>query len=168
MQSSFKLLTILIVLFAISISPSPAFGQYIFLERSINCNPSQFYLESEIFSKSDKDSLLHDILQNMDRKRIKHLKGDIFIQIYIDTLGKPCCLSVLNKLNTPSYKLNIEEAINTYTKWSPPFREGKNVRVSAFIKLTFTKKEVYLKRLGSKYNSPWLELESCSARKESY
>lgn len=130
------------------------------------CVTDHFAVESTIIAVSDKDSLLKSIVSNIDQQMLSELKGDMYIQVIVDTLGHPCCMSIQNNLNSSVGRLNIDQIINNKTKWSVPFEDGEKTKVAAIILLSFSKKSISLKRMGYNGNTGWKTLETCSISKK--
>ncbi len=144
-------------------------GQNIFPVKFAGCTTDRFQLESKIIAPADKDSLLYSIVSSLDKDIVDELRGELYIQVIIDTTGSPCCLSIENKSNSSIGRLHIDEVINNNTKWSKPdvYEDaGNRLKVAAVITLKFDKKKIYFKRLGYNGKTGWKELESCSMNKE--
>ena len=138
--------------------------QNIFPAKFQGCVTDRFELESKIYAASDKDSLLLTIVSNLEKDIANELRGEVRIQVIIDTSGNPCCLSAENNLNSSLGRLHLDEIINTKTKWSKPVRtfDAEMIKVSATILLRFDKKRITFKRLGFNGKTHnWQELESC-------
>jgi hypothetical protein len=157
-----RLLFILFFLIATLILKS----QNIFPVKFTGCVTDKFLLEDKIRTTTNKDSLLRSIVSNLDPNILAELRGKMYIQIIIDSLGTPCCMSVQNDLNSSIGRLNIDQIINNKTKWSPPVQDGEKIKVAAIILLAFSKKEISFKRLGFNGKTGWKDLETCFIAKK--
>lgn len=127
-------------------------GQNLFPEKFDNCNTEMFFLEGrEIHAKKNNEILLSEIINEIDKKTLKKLRGEILIQVKIDTLGIPCCISLKKNFSTIIETEYFKQIIDNHTTWTPPVRENKKTSVCAILKLTFLKKKTMIKRLG--YNT---------------
>jgi hypothetical protein len=149
-----------ILIFSLLVVTSFANSQNMFPVKFTGCVTDRFRVEGEILTAVNKDSLLHSIIYNLDQEIVRELKGEIYVQIIVDTFGIPCCLSIKNNLNSTIGRLHIDEVINTKTKWPPPITEEK-IKVAAVILLKFNKKKISLTRLGYNGKTGWKELETC-------
>jgi hypothetical protein len=114
-----------------------------------NCDASAFFLEGkEIFAQKDISVLLTEILSNIDPSKLKELNGEIKIQIFIDTLGNACCISMQNDLNRAGKKIDFTKIINNSTKWTPPIREGKTTSICTIVRLEFSDDKIIIQRQG--------------------
>ena len=143
-----------------------------FEEKIGPCKTDTFVLESDsIFTKYPIQKLLKDLCVNVDSVTFKNLRGEIFIQVIVDTIGKPCVLSIRNKLNVKTQETNFVRTINEKTFWGIPSylsprtnnfeHKGQRGKVAAIIFLFFTKETTVIDRLGYSFEKrDWNELES--------
>jgi hypothetical protein len=139
---------------------SSSFGQYMFPDKIKGCNMNQFFLENDSIStnyKSTQDLIL-DIYNNLNPKYKDNLRGVLTLQLYIDTNGKVCLLSVNNESNVKTSKLDISDAVNNLDNWTVPMRKNKPTEVCAILKLTFNKKTIKAERLGFNYRTKYKTL----------
>ena len=137
------LLAFLVFLSSISL------GQNMFETKLDDCNASKFFLEGkEIFAQKDMSVLLTEITSRIDSASLTKLRGQLKIQIYVDTLGNACCLSMQNELNRFGEKIDFKKIINNYTKWTPPIREGKLTSICTIIRLEFADDNIIIERQG--------------------
>jgi hypothetical protein len=126
-----------------------------------DCDPSKFFLEGEeLYVQYDDEKLLHDLIDEIDQKTLNKVKGEIYFQVFIDTLGNHCCVSIKNELNTQGKKLPFKEYMNKNTRWDIPFIEGEKSSVSAMVKLSFEIDKIVLSRLGFNGKTGWIELSN--------
>ena len=141
-------------------------GQNLFPEKFSDCNSEMFFLEGkEILAEKNDRELLSEIVNNMDNEILKKIKGEIFIQVKIDTVGKPCCISLKKNFNIRTDTELFKQIIDNYTTWAPPVRENKATSVCAILKLTFLKKKIKLQRLGYNTKVGIVELSSYVIKK---
>lgn len=151
-----KFLIILTVIFA---SPYIASSQFIYPIQFDDCETPVFFLEgTEIYAQYDDDQLLDDIISGIDEDVLEKIMGAIYIQVFIDSLGNHCCMSIKNELKGKGKKVDFKKIVDNNTKWSPPTREGENANVSAMIKIVFDADRIYLMRLGFNGKVGWSEL----------
>jgi len=147
---------VLLILVSISFF---GFGQNIFPIKYDDCNTSQFFLEGkEINAKYDNGKLLNDLIKTIDEKALRKIKGSLYFQVVVDTLGNHCCVSIKNELNSKGKKIDFKKIIDNETDWGVPIRDGKKTTVSAMIKIEFEKDKIIIKRLGFNGKTGWIEL----------
>jgi hypothetical protein len=133
----------------------PMFGQALFTERQVNCETNTFIVENDSIRAEyqPNEAMLADFLKKIDTRYVRKLRGEVYIQILIDSLGHPCCISLLNETNITTKRLGIVNAVNSMTGWKAPqnminIGAIKNVNVCAIIKLIFTEDRMVAMRLG--------------------
>ncbi len=149
-----KLVIIILVILNVGL-----YGQNLFPETFTDCDSKEFFLEGkEIYTENLNTDLISEIVNNINDKTLNKIKGEILIQIYIDTKGKPCCVSIKNDLNAKGKTIDFKRISNIQTKWTAPNRQGKNKSVSTITKLTFNRDRVILQRLGFNMKEGLIEL----------
>ncbi len=129
-------------------------AQNLFTEQFSDCESEFFYLEGkDIISENLNEDLIADVINSIDPKTVKKIKGTIKIQVFIDSIGTPCCLSMKNDLNSKGKSVNFKEIINTKTKWSPPVKDGESTCVSLILRISFQRNRIILQRMGYNSNS---------------
>ena len=147
-----------IILLFISISYL-SIGQNIYPIVYNDCITSQFFLEGkEINAAYDDKMLIDDIIKSIEVKTLNKIKGTIYFQVVIDTLGNHCCVSIKDELNSKGKKIDFKSIIDNHTKWSIPIRKEKKTTVAAMIRLEFEKEKIILKRMGYNGKIGWIEL----------
>lgn len=136
--------------------------RYMFGERFNKCMPDTFLVEEKKLALSDRYSVLQHIIESVPQDSLKKLTGRVSLQVLIDTVGKPCLLSLKSELNMPYTNLHFDEAINNKTKWSLLAANGKRKEaVSVILVFTFTETQVKYQHLSFSSQSALLtELES--------
>ena len=149
-----------LVLFCCTIlGTTSLFSQNIYPEKYDDCNSGLFLLEGKkILIDIDNEQLLSNILEQLDPKILNKLMGDLYFQVYVDSLGNHCCLSLKNELNKKGQNVNFKKIVDENTVWSIPTRENNIAAVSAMVKIQFTKETIFLSRLGFNGKVGWLEL----------
>lgn len=132
---------LLIFFFSISI-----YSQSLYSEKFENCNLSRFGLDGGETKAQPPKNILQEIVNNLDKKSLTDIKGTIEIQILIDETGKPCLLSAENKTNVTSSNLNLKNAINNTSNWTPAFTGNKKENSSVSIILEFENGKIGAKR----------------------
>lgn len=141
-------------------------AQHIYPTHYEGCNTSQFALEGKhIYAEKHARTLLHEILQGIDQTTLKKAKGEIMIQIIVDTLGTPCVLSIKNSLKGKIKKIDFKQIVDTQTKWTCPMNEGKKETVCVLLKLTFIKDKIIIQRIGFNSKVGHIELDKFVLRK---
>lgn len=129
------------------------------------CNVHQFALEGkEIYAEKSARLLLKEIIKDIDKDVLRKSKGEIILQVLVDTIGKPCLLSAKNNLKGKIKKVNFQEIIKN-TKWECPYDDDVKVTACVIIKLVFTKNKIVLQRLGYNSKVGWVELDRFALNK---
>jgi hypothetical protein len=133
------LFLILLHLFSQSI-----YAQYLFEKKYEGCNTSSFALESDsATAKVSDNEIMRIIATSIDSKSIRKISGYLLLQILVNEDGSSCLLSLENKTNVKTKKLNLKEAIDDQLKWSPIDK-----KVSAIVSVKFINQSIGIKRLG--------------------
>ena len=126
-----------------------SFGQNMFETKLDKCDANAFFLEGkEIFTQKDIAELFTEILSNIDSSKLKEVRGEIKMQVLVDTLGNACCLSMESDLNRIGKKIDFANIINNSTKWTPPIREGEITSICTIIRLEFAEDKIIIQRQG--------------------
>lgn len=148
----------LLLLLLISISYF-GFGQNIYPIKYDDCNTSQFSLEGkEISAEYDNELLLNDLTKTIDEKVLRKIKGSVYFQLVVDSMGNHCCVSMKNELNSKGEKIDFKKIIDNETTWGIPIRNGKKTIISVMIKIEFEKDRIIIKRLGFNTKTGLIEL----------
>jgi hypothetical protein len=138
--------SITIILFLIV---SVAHGQNMFETKNTNCNATAFFLEGkEISAAKDLSALLTEILSPIEASKVEELRGIIKLQIFVDSLGNACCVSMQNEMNKAAKKIDFANIISQNTRWTTPIREGKSASICTIIILEFTNDKIIIQRQG--------------------
>jgi hypothetical protein len=98
----------LYLLVLLTVLPVLIFSQNVFKKKVGICNTSMFHLETDsVFANADCHKLLDDICNNLSPKHYKKLKGEIFMQVLIDTAGVPCVFSIEDNLNYSAEEVGL-------------------------------------------------------------
>ena len=131
--------TLLVLLFT-----TASFSQNLFDEKFKGCNTDHFAMESDsAVLNTNKKDLISTILKSLKEKDQKKLSGKLTIQVIVDLNGNSCLISVENKTNINSKKLNLKSNIDALLKWAKP--EEKSC---AIVELTFYKDRIVINRFG--------------------
>lgn len=123
-------------------------SQNVFPEK-FDCNVDVFGLDwGEQKAEVDIKNFLDYLMESINQKHLVKLDGVINIQIIVDTLGNPCCKSILNNSNIRTNKLKLVQIINSMPNWSPAIQEGKKVNSSIQMALIFKDSKLTLQRLN--------------------
>ncbi|MGD1845234.1 MAG: hypothetical protein ACFB10_07565 [Salibacteraceae bacterium] len=131
-----------------------AMAQNIFPEQYEGCNTDQFALESEeLTANIDHQELLRIVQEGFEDKVKGKVSGVLSLQIIVNTKGESCLISVENKTNVKTKKLNLKSNIDSNLKWAKPKK-----KVAAIVVISFGPKGVTLKRMGMNGKLGWHEL----------
>ncbi len=83
----------------------------------------------------------------------KDFNGTIHLQILIDTTGKACCMRVSNNTSTIS-SVEIKDAVNRMTGWSPAKQNNYLVYFAAMLHVTFDKSKLSVTYANEKQPGP--------------
>ena len=128
-----KIFLTLIGLFLIS----SIFGQHLYPEKFEGCNTSRFCLDCGDTKAKPPSEFGNEFLSNLNEKYLKKINGTIEVQIFVDTIGKPCLLSSKNASNIKSKKLNLQNGINYTSNWKPAISDGKPTQSSVSLVIIF-------------------------------
>ena len=132
------------LLFSIVILQSSCLAQNIYPEKFSDCNTDHFALESDsCTAKIDMKYLAKTILSSFDDKTKSKIKDVLSLQIVVDTDGRSCLLSLENKTNIKTAKLNLKKNIDENLIWN-----NSSNKVSALIILKFNSNSIQFKRIG--------------------
>ena len=87
------------------------------------------------------------LVMNFDKKSLLRIKGDIFVQILVDSVGNARLLSAENHTNVKSKKLGLQKAINAIT-WNPAVGDNSVQSVQQLIR--FQDGMIYVTRMSFK------------------
>ncbi|WP_282053358.1 ligand-binding sensor domain-containing protein [Maribacter luteus] len=113
------------------------YSQNIFIEQYDDCNVGEFCLDCgnpKAKSSSDIDAYFKNVLTGIPKK----LKGDIYVQVIVDSLGNQCVKSIQRDLNQSSHNLEIRRLVNEMKDWSPSIdKNGHATSATVFLKFKF-------------------------------
>lgn len=135
-------LSTLIFIFSITIINA----QNLYQEKFNDCNLSTFCLDCGDTKAEPPLAINNEIIKNLNQSNFSNAKGIISAQILIDENGKPCLLSVQNKTNIPTKKLNLKKAINNTSNWTPAISKGKKRNSSVSLIFLFDKGNLSFER----------------------
>ena len=127
--------TFLIGLFFLTVQT--VFGQHLYPEKYDGCKLSRFCLDCGEPKAELPNDAAESILKGLNQKSLKKINGLLRIQILVDTLGHSCLLSSENGTNVTSKKLDLQNAINSMSKWTPSMKDNKAQSASVSLELVF-------------------------------
>jgi hypothetical protein len=144
---------------------SAAYGQILFPEKQTICEAKTFILENEkiLAGYESDEAMIFDFLKKMDTRNIKKMKGELFVQILVDSLGRSCCLSFENKTDVQTKRLGVVNAIQYMNGWSIIKDSGQPI--SVVLKFIFTKRKFVVVRLGYNAKSKFSTLSSVEVKR---
>ncbi|AEA45230.1 hypothetical protein [Fluviicola taffensis] len=134
---------------------SNSFAQNVFPEQFKGCNTDGFALEHDTTTaKLNSIEFLKLLGDYLGADAMGKLRGKLSLQIIVDLEGNSCLLSIENKTNVKTKKLNLKTWIDQEIKW-----KKLSEKVGAMIVLEFTESGVTLKRLGMGGTRDWHYLD---------
>ena len=113
------------------------YSQNIFIEQYDDCNVGKFCLDCgnpKARSNSDIDAYFKNKLTAIPKK----LKGHIYVQVIVDSLGNQCVKSMQRDVNQNSRNLEIRKLVNEMKDWLPSIdKNGKATSATVFLKFKF-------------------------------
>ena len=128
--------------------PNVLFGQNLYPEKFDNCILNRFGLDIGNPKAEQPTTFLQELVRNLDSNCLKKIKGQIEIQILIDTVGKPCIISANNKTNVKTNKLKLQYAVNNTSFWKPAKNGNKNENSSVSLLISFEEGNITSKRIS--------------------
>ena len=115
-------------------------AQNIFPVKVGNCNTRKFCLDCGDI-KGGADSLAFaQLIKTMNEKGIgRGVKGEIMLQVLIDSIGNGCVLSH-NDINKSAFTTTLIGAMDTFTRYTPAVTKGKPEGMTS-VNFTFTIKK---------------------------
>jgi hypothetical protein len=95
------------------------------------------------------NSSLQEYFGNELKDIFQVFTGSIQLQILVDTVGKPCCLSVSNSPSSSS-SIKIKDAVNKMTGWSPAKQNDHSVNFSVMLQITSSNSKFSVNYLNEK------------------
>lgn len=120
------------------ITTSITHGQNIYPEKVAGCPVKAFCLDC-----GDPKTVFAEDLTAYFNTRIpaethKKIKGQVLLQVLVDSVGHPCVISVGNKTNSRNLAaLRLVELVNAMPAWNPALEKGKPIRVSTSLRFDF-------------------------------
>ena len=119
-------------------------AQNIFPEKFDGCNTDRFAMEKDTVSVKLQNAEIARVFEKaIDSKSRAKIKGNLLLQVIVDTDGNSCLISIKNDTNIPSGKMRLKEVIDAELVWEKP-KEKK----SPMISLNFSGNALYITRLG--------------------
>ena len=128
--------------------PTLLLGQNLYPEKFNTCVFDRFCLDCGNPKAEPPTTFLQELVRNMDSNSLKKVNGLIEIQILIDSVGKPCLISVNNKTNIKTTKLKLQEAVNNTSNWKPAIDGNKGTNTSVSLLISFEKENIKAKRIS--------------------
>ena len=131
-------------------SPTFIYSQHIFEEKQYGCNYDGMSLENSkiTIEFSSYKELYEALTKDVEGKVLMKVKGKIMMQIVIEPNGSSCCVSISNKTNVSSNKLELVRNINSLTGWKS-LSDNPNRRTCILLSFNFGEKDITIERLGS-------------------
>lgn len=107
---------------------------------------SRFCLDCGDPKAMPPDDICTRLLKAFNKKAIKNIEGDIYVQVLIDSEGKAQLVSADNQSNVTSKKLRLQKAINSI-KWSPAVYDDKDNNQSVQLLLAFHNGAIAIRRV---------------------
>ena len=139
MKHFFLTATLLLLFFS-------AKAQYLYPEHYLE-NVSSFCLDCGEPKAMPPENFPQQFMMKVDGNALKRIKGDIYLQILIDSTGHAALLSADNQTNVSSKKLKLEQAINSI-QWTPAGGEDVAKYQSVQLLIQFQDDMMYTRRLS--------------------
>jgi hypothetical protein len=134
MKNILVIITLLIV--------SNLYSQNIFVEKYEDCHIGRFCLDCGNPKAKFKEDINNYFKENVVNIS-KTLKGTIFVQILVDSIGNQCVQSMQRDTNEYTKQLKIREIINSMQKWSPSIdKKGNPTNATVFLNIEFKKGKI--------------------------
>jgi len=113
-------------------------SQNLFSDQFDDCHQAKFSFcldcgETKAQYESDINQYFKKQLIDIPQK----LKGQVFVQIIVDSIGNQCVKSLQSKTNKNIKKLKLKDKINSMTDWKPAISKGKERSSSIVLEFTF-------------------------------
>jgi ligand-binding sensor domain-containing protein len=146
-----------------------SYSQNLFSEKADDCHKSKFSFcldcgETKAQSESNINQYFKKKLTNISSK----LKGQVFVQVIVDSIGNQCVKSLESKTNKRIKKLKLKDKINSMTDWKPAISKGKNRSATVILEFTFSNGQVETKykRFNTKNRSNMKSVGSVEIKKK--
>jgi len=140
-----RILYILILFFS---APTFILGQNLYPEKFNNCVFDRFCLDCGSPKAESPATFMQELVRNMDSNSLKKAKGQIEIQILIDSVGKPCLVSANNRSNIKTNKLKLQEAVNSTSNWKPAIDGSRGTNSSVSLLISFDQENIKATRIS--------------------
>lgn len=120
-------------------------AQHLFPEKFNDCVTDHFKLEKDTATiKKPHSEIAEVILRGLKPELRDKLKGDMYLQVIVDTEGRSCLLSVKNETKVATAKLGLKKIVDEQLRWNPA-----DQKYSPILYLNFSgEKDVLVTRLG--------------------
>ncbi|PIB28269.1 two-component regulator propeller domain-containing protein [Maribacter sp. 4G9] len=113
------------------------YPQNIFIEKYDDCEVGKFCLDCGN-PKAKSDSDINAYFKSKLTGISKTLKGNIYVQVIVDSLGNQCVKSMQRDVNQSTQNLGIRKIVNEMKDWSPSFaKNGKPTNATVFLNFKF-------------------------------
>ena len=144
------LLLIIIMLFSFQI-----YCQNIFDKKFNNCKTEYFTTESDTTSVKMVSDFVSILSSNFEKEIVKKIRGVLSLQIIVDKEGRSCLLSLNNKTNIDTEKLDIKSIIDKNLLW-----KKTKQKISVIVATKFYGNAVEVKRIGLSKEKGFHEIEN--------
>lgn len=145
-----------------------SFGQILFPEKQSTCEAKSMVFENDavLIGYQSDEALLFDFLKKIETRYLKKMKGELFVQILIDPIGHPCCLSFENKTDVQTKRLGVANAVQSMDGWKIPNSSNSGGKpVCVIVKFIFTNRKFVAVRMGYSTKSRYIELSSVQVKR---
>lgn len=121
-------------------------AQNLYSEQFNDCHQAKFSFcldcgETKAQSEVDINEYFKKNLTNISPK----LKGQVFVQVIVDSIGNQCVKSLQAETNKSIKKLNLKDKINSMTDWKPAISNGKQQSATVVLEFQFNNGQVETK-----------------------
>ena len=134
-----------LVVITILLITTNLYSQNIFIEKYDDCHIGKFCLDCgnpKAKFENDIDNYFRNKVKNIPKK----LKGNIYAQILVDSIGNQCVKSIQRDVNENTKNLKIRAIINSMPIWAPSIDKNNNpTNATVFLNFEFRKGKVTTK-----------------------
>ncbi|TDQ25441.1 ligand-binding sensor domain-containing protein [Tenacibaculum caenipelagi] len=121
-------------------------AQNLFSEQFDDCHQARFSFcldcgETKAQSESDINEYFKKHLTDFSPK----LRGKVFVQVIVDSIGNQCVKSLQSKTNKSIKKLELKDKINSMSNWKPAICKGKERSATVVLEFLFNNGQVETK-----------------------
>lgn len=119
-MKSILLMCLILILFC----TANGYSQALYSVKFDGCQTDQFTMERDTtVAKISHEALIEAVISNFDQKTLNKIKGVLALQIIVDAAGNSCLISMDNKTNISTKKLQVKEVLDTSSSGVHPLKK---------------------------------------------